>query len=357
MATIQWRPEINALTTPQSYRILAIPRNSAGTEDLAADISLRHPNFDKADILTILRAEDKAIQARLLNGEQVTKEGCFSWYLSFTGKLDNPDDSPPSLNEALQVRVRVSPPFVTAVRQGAQTERLPAVKKAPLINTAEDTLLELNNVLNPSGLLRLTGKDLSFDYKQGVGACVIHGTRSGESIQSRFGKITDSEVIIMPDIPAQDDSWNNEYTVSISTRYSEHGTLRTGVYTRSLRTPLAVNGLGKDKFPEVGILTGAAASPTVSIIGGKAKADEVLRVQAVFDLRQDCLLFSLLNMTEGGRISAAISVCTEGEYGLTGFAGSVVTSLRIRVNDYTALRESVRDEYSGRLVDVLAVTT
>ncbi len=79
MATLQWRPEKNALTTPLSYWIRFIPRNSAGIEDLAADIAPKHPNFNKADILTILRAEDEAIQARLLNGEQVTKEGCCSW--------------------------------------------------------------------------------------------------------------------------------------------------------------------------------------------------------------------------------------------------------------------------------------
>ena len=36
MATIQWRPEINALTTPQSYRILFLPRNVAGKADMAA---------------------------------------------------------------------------------------------------------------------------------------------------------------------------------------------------------------------------------------------------------------------------------------------------------------------------------
>jgi hypothetical protein len=41
MATIQWRTEINPLTTPQSYRILFMPRNSAGIEDIAADIALR----------------------------------------------------------------------------------------------------------------------------------------------------------------------------------------------------------------------------------------------------------------------------------------------------------------------------
>ena len=74
MATILWRPMVNALTTPLSYRVLIVPRGSAGTEDLAEDIALRHPNFNKDDIVTILRAEDEAIEARLLDA----RRGCWT---------------------------------------------------------------------------------------------------------------------------------------------------------------------------------------------------------------------------------------------------------------------------------------
>jgi hypothetical protein len=77
-----------------SYWIRFIPRNSAGIEDLAADIAAKHPNFNKADILTILRAEDEAIQARLINGEQVTKEGCCSWSLFFFRSSEQPGRRP-----------------------------------------------------------------------------------------------------------------------------------------------------------------------------------------------------------------------------------------------------------------------
>jgi hypothetical protein len=69
MATLQWRPEINALTTPQSYWIRFVPRNKASRKDIAADIARKHPNFNESDILTILNAETEAIQERLLNGD------------------------------------------------------------------------------------------------------------------------------------------------------------------------------------------------------------------------------------------------------------------------------------------------
>lgn len=351
MATIQWRPEINPLTTPASYRIRFVPRNAAGIEDIAADIALRHPNFSKADILTLLNAEDEAIKARLLNGEQVTKEGSFSWYFSFTGRLESPDEPLPPLDECLQLNVRISPPFLAAIRQNAQTERLPMEKKLPLISTAKDTLLDLKDVLNPAGALQLTGDDLSFDRKQGAGECVIEGTQSGKTVQQRFIKIEASEIIFMPDIPAQAHPWNNEYKVSVSTRYTEHGSLRTSIYDRFLRSPLTVPGLSS----WTGILTGNAATAHVSITGGTASADTVLRIQVILDLQGGRLLFSLLDMQEGGAAGVEVSVSQNGAHILPGYVGSPASSVEITVNNYAALWDMIRNDYGGRLVDVLDV--
>ena len=355
MSTIQWRPEINALTVPQSYWIRFVSRNSAGIEDLASDIALRHPNFSEADILTILRAEDKAIQARLLDGEQVTKEGGFSWYPSFTGRLDSPDDPMPPLNKSLHVNVRVSPPFIEAMRQAARTERLPMAEKLPLISMARDSLLGLKNVLNPDGALLLTGDDLAFDQAQSTGECVIEGTESGRAAQTRLLRVEDGEIMLMPDIPAQADPWNNEYRISVTTRYTEHGTPRTGIYRRRLRTPLAVAGIGSPPPVDVGILTGDAAAPCVTVIGGSLVANETLRIQVILDVHEDELLFSLLDMQEKGKAGTEIAVAADGEVTLLSFSGSAVIDLIVLVNDYAALKEMIRNDYSGRLVDILDI--
>ena len=358
MATLQWRPEINALTTPQSYWIRFVPRNKASRKDIAADIARKHPNFNESDILTILNAETEAIQERLLTGEQVTLEGSFSYFPSFTGRLDSPDDPLPPLDECLQVNVRVSPPFVEFLCQNAQAERLPEEKKLPLISTAQDTVLGLKNVLNPEGVLLLTGSNLAFDQTApDSGGCVLEGTQSGSSAQSRFVRVDSSEILLMPTIPAQAHPWNNEYTVSISTRYSEHGTLRTGSYGRMLRTPLTLTKMGHPNPPEVGILSGKESSPHVSVTGGSVAANETLRIQAVFDVRSDALLFSLLDMKEGGAAGAEVKVTANGAVTLQGFAGSAVSSLNIRVNNYAALKEMIRNDYGGRLADVLKVET
>jgi hypothetical protein len=348
---IQVRPEINLLTTPPSYSIRVVPRAVAGRKEIAADIALRHPNFSKADIMTIISAEDDVIQARLLNGEQVTKEGCCSWYLSVSGRLNSPDDPLPLLNEALQINVRISPPYAEFIRRNGQPDRLAMAKKVPLINETEDTLLGLKDVLNPAGVLQLTGTDLWFNRTvAGAGECVIEGTQSGRTVQSRLIKVENGEILLMPDIPAQAQPWNNEYKVTVSSRYSEHGSLRTGTYSRMLRTPLVVL-LGSAP----GILTGKEAIPNVSVTNASLTADETLRIQAVYDARVDALLFSLLDMQEDGKTGAEVSVTANGVVTLQGFVGSAVSSLSIEVNDYAALKDMIRNNYSSRVVDVLQV--
>lgn len=355
MATIQWRPEVNPLTTPQSYRPLFMPRNVVGKAEMAARMAKALPNYSEAEFRTFIDLHNQLITESLINGEQVTEENAFTYRLAFTGRMNTPEDPLPPLEECLHVRVNASPPLVDAVRQAAQLERLPMNKKMPLISTAQDTVLGLREVLNPTGLLRITGENIFFDaINPEAGECVIKSTAGGRMVQTRFGKIKDNEIILMPDLPAQNNPWNNEYTISVSTRYSERGSLRTGTYGRMLRAPLTVDGFGS----ETGILTGKAANPYVSITGGSASANETLRIQVALDLRAESLLFNLADMQEnGGRTGAAVTVTGNGEQTLAGFSDSAVSSLTVRVNNFSALKKMLRNDYGGRLTDILEVRT
>ena len=355
MAAVQWRPEKNLLTTPTTWRPRFIARNVVNKADMAARMAKALPNYTEEEFRTFIDLHNQIIMESLSNGEQVTEENDFIYSLSFTGKLASPDDPLPPLEECLQVRIHASQPLVETMRKTVSTERLPEAKKLPLISTAQDTVLFLKDVLNPEGMLRLTGNNLQFDPVQGNGECVLAGTQSGRTVQSRFGKVENSEIILIPDIPAQANPWNNEYTVSVSTRYSVRGTLRTGMYEGMLRTPLTLTNMGHPNPPETGILSSAESSPLVSVTGGSITADETLRIQAVIDTRQDVLLFSLLDMQEEGAAGAAVTVTANGDFTLPGFSGSAVSSLDIRVNDYAALKAMIRNSYNGRLADILAI--
>jgi len=73
------------------------------------------------------------------------------------------------------------------------------------------------------------------------------------------------------------------------------------------------------------------------------------------DNPEERLLFALLDMQEDGATGEEVAVKENGAYSLPGFADSAVSSLNITVNDYTALWDMLRNDYSGRLVDVLEV--
>ncbi|WP_417914217.1 hypothetical protein [Candidatus Electronema sp. JM] len=86
---------------------------------------------------------------------------------------------------------------------------------------------------------------------------------------------------------------------------------RTGTYRRRLRSPLTVAGLCHQHPQETGILTDHAADAYVSVTGGSISANEMLRIQAVLDLRENRLQLNLLDMKDGGRAGAAVLVVKE----------------------------------------------
>jgi hypothetical protein len=355
MATIQWHPQVNALTKPISYRIQVVPRNIAGYDEMAADISTEHPVYNADLVRSLAPLMMEWIQGRMINGDQVTLPDAFIFRVSAQGRLDSPDAPLPDDEDMLQASIIGTRDFMRRLRTAARMERLPMNEKLPHINSAEDTKLKLADVLNPAGLLHLSGSNLYFDEEDPHCNCTIRGTESGEAKQSTFGVLSNSEILLSPDIPAQTHSWNNEYSISLTTQYTEHGTPRTGTYQRRLRTPLAVPNMGHPNPPETGILTGSAAAPHVVISGGSVSASERLRIQVIQDLVEERLLFSLIDMKDDGAGGAEIPVTQNGAYSLPGFTGSAVSSLEISVNEYTALWEMLRNNYQGRLVDILDV--
>ncbi|MCW5206808.1 DUF4469 domain-containing protein [Desulfobulbus sp. F5] len=357
MTTIQWRPQVNALTKPQSYRPQFVPRGTSGYDKMAAAIAAAHPNYNAELLRSVAPLIMDWIQQELINGWQVTFSDAFTFYPTLTGRMKGPDDPLPDSEDLLQVTAYASRPFVQGVRQVAQFERLPMIEKLPVITSVEDTKLKLADVLNPAGVLRMTGSNLQFDEHAPDCGCTISGTQSGETKQSTFASISNSEILLVPDIPAQAHPWHNEYTLSLSTQYTEHGTQRTGLYRRRLRSPLTVTKMGHANPPDTGILSGNGANALVSITGGTVSADERLRIQAVLDMQADRLLFSLLDMKEGGATGAEAAATANGNLTLQGFSGSAVSNLAIRVNDYAALKVLIRNQYGGRIVDILDVKT
>lgn len=355
MPTIHWKPEVNALTIPQSYKIRFIPNNNLGTDDIAAGMVEINPALTPDLAKSSISALFQTIQKNLINGNHITLNDSFIFTLSFTGRLNSSGDPLPPIAETLHVRIHPTANFMKQIHHQVSLERKDITEKLPQINQVEDTSLRLNNVLSSTDVLQLTGENLNFDPLLGNGECIITGTRGGNAVQTQFGPISNTSIILIPSIPTQDNSWNNEYILSVSVRYTEHGTLRTGTYRRRLRSPLVIPNLGDPKPPKTGILTGKAAAPSVLVTGGTISADERLRVQVLQNLSEERLLFSLIDMREGGSTGEELAVMRNGKYILPGFADSALSTLNITVNNYAGLWDMIRNDYSGRLIDVLDI--
>ena len=353
MGTAQYRVEPNPLTKPASYKLRFLPKQTAGYDELAAAVA-EDCGLSVEQAKACLQSAVKNIREMLCDGMQVTLEEAFTFALSFHARLNSPDEPLQSNDSVLRVSVSATRPMLQYVQQNVTLVRVATEEKAPCILSAADTTLALNNVLNPDGVLLLTGSNLAFDPKKPDCGCVLKGTRNGKREQSQFAHISDSKVLLVPHIPNQADPWNNEYTVTVSTRYTEHGSLRTGIYGRKLRTPLTVD-LAAAGDAGVGILTGSADAPYVRVMDRTASAAERLRIQVDSSIQEDLLSFRLIDMQDGGAVGSIVPVTANGDYTLPGFAGSAVSSLQIRVDDYAALRAMVRYDYDSRLVDILDV--
>ena len=350
MSAIHCKIEVNALTVPQSYKMRFVPNNDLGTDDIAAGMTEINPALTQELAKSSITALIQTLQKNLINGNHINLDDSLIFTITLTGRLDDPDDPLPPVAETVHVRINPTAKFMKNIYTLAALEREGMTEKLPFISQIEDTTLQLNDVLADTDVLEISGERLDFDPKLGNGQCVLSGTRSGSAVQSQFGPISNTSIILIPTIPAQDDPWNNEYTLSVSVRYTEHGTLRTGIYRRRLRTPLEVV-LGNDP----GILTGSAASPYVTVTGGNTEGEEAVRIQAVLDLHEGFLLFNLLDMHEDGAEGKTVKVTGDGPLTLPGFAGSALSSLDLTVNSFAELADMIRNDYSGQLIDVLYV--
>ncbi|MCI5120646.1 MAG: hypothetical protein D3908_05545 [Candidatus Electrothrix sp. AUS4] len=355
MAPMKYRIEPNPMTTPGSYKLRFIPQGVNGYDEVAKAVALKNPNWPADMVKAILKAGNEEIQDMNTNGFQVTYEDAFTFRPSFHARLDTPEDPLPPMEDLLRIKVSASRNFVKAIQQNAHLERAEPKQKAPVMLSAEDTNLELNDVLNPDGVLRLNGTNLLFDRKDQDCGCLIEGTRSGEAVQSQYAAISNTEVLLVPHIPAQDDPWNNEYTLSLSTRYTEHGSIRTGTYDNRLRSPLTLSGFGANNPQEVGILTGNAPAPYVTATSAEMTADERIRIQAILNLTDNRLTLSLQAMEKRGTAGDAVTVPGNGTYTLPGFSGSAITELTVRVDNYDDLVSLIRSSYNGRMVDILVM--
>ena len=234
---IQYKVLPNYLTNPPSYIARPVPQKTLGYDDMATQISLHNPTITTATVKAVLEACREEVVRQLADGNTINLPGFVSFVVSLPVRLDQPTDDLP-LNP-VDVKAKPSVVLKKEVAQQATYLRLPYAEKSPDISAAYDTNTNIANWIRPDYGFRMDGSNLSFnaaDPAQGV--FLTDADIDGNTVQqTKISLNRPSTIIITPDFGEEPSlSPNVEKTIFVRTRYTENGQLRTGEYSKRLRS-------------------------------------------------------------------------------------------------------------------------
>ena len=232
---IQYKVIPNFLTNPPSYTARPVPQKTLGYDDIATQISLHNPTITAATVKAVLEACREEVIHQLADGNTINLPGFVSFVVSLPVRLDQPtDDLPPS---PVDVKAKPSVVLKQEVAQQATYLRLPYAEKSPDISAAYDTNTSLPNWIRPDYGFRLDGANLSFNAADPALGVFLTDADGNTVQQTKISLNEPSKIIITPDFGEEPvASPNVEKTIAVRARYTQNGQLRTGEYSKRLRS-------------------------------------------------------------------------------------------------------------------------
>lgn len=244
---IQYKIIPNYLTNPPSYTARPVAQKTLGYDEMAAQISLHNPTIPEAVAKAVLQAFRSEVVRQLADGNTVNLSGFMSFVISMPVRLAQPtDDLPPN---PVDVRAKPSVVLKQEVSQQATYMRLPYSEKSPDIIAARDTNTGLANWIRPDYGFRLNGSNLGFNAADPVQGVFLTDADGNMVQQTKISLNEPSKIIITSefgDEPAA--SPNVEKIIAVRTRYTENGQLRTGEYSKRLRSTNVVTSAQSKLF-------------------------------------------------------------------------------------------------------------
>lgn len=344
---IEYVVEDNALTTPPSYNARAVPKNILDTAELSYQINLHNPTIPVETARSVLEAFRAECLIQIPAGNTIKMTGFISIVATLKGKMDTPASPLPT--NPLDIVAKVSKPLKEEIRNAASYYRLPHTTKTPQILLAYDTVTDIENYVRDGYGLEVNGSNMNFD-KTDTDQGIFLLSEAGNNIrQANTSLINPSKLIFVPALdPAVQPAGTHsvEQTLSIVTKYTSGGQLRTGTYNRKLRTTNVISdAAGDDLFVTGGAATGPAS------VGAYAGAQVDCIIVAKIDT------FGQLTLSVGaidGEQGQSLDVDVEGDYVLTGLAADVT----VTVSDYDALYAAVESytKYMKEVCDLSPLT-
>jgi hypothetical protein len=232
---IQYKVIPNYLTNPPSYIARPITRNTLDYDGLAAQINLHNPTIPAATAKAVLEAFREEVIRQLANGNTINLAGFMSFITTLPARLDLPTDDLPL--DPVDVKAKPSVVLKQEVTQQAKYERLPYSKKTPDIGAAYDTNSNIADWIRPDYGFRLDGSNIGFDATDPTQGVFLTDAEDNVVQQTKVSLNDPSKIIITPAFGGEPAvSPNVEKTIAVRSRYTKNGQLRTGEYSKHLRS-------------------------------------------------------------------------------------------------------------------------
>ena len=337
---IEYKVESNALTVPPSYNARPFPKVIYDYAGLSKQINLHNPTIPADTARAVLEAFRNECLIQIPAGNTIKLEGFISIVASLKGKMDTPASPLPT--GPLDVLAKIAKPLKDEIRNAATYSRLEYSTKAPQILMAFDTVTEIEQYVRDGYGCEINGSNMSFD-KTDTDQGIFLLSEAGNNIrQANTSLINPSKLIFVPALdPAAQPAGTHsvEQVLSVVTKYTSGGQLRTGTYNKKLRTTNVISdAAGDDIFVTGGAATGPA---TVSAYTGS-------QVNCIIVAKIDTFGQLTLSVGEvGGSQGQALNVDAAGDFVLTGMDDDVT----VTVSDYDTLYATV-ESYTKYLKEV-----
>lgn len=244
---IQYKVLPNYLTNPPSYSARPLAQKTLDYDAIADQINLHNPTITAGAAKAVLEAFREEVIRQLADGNTINLAGFVSFVVSMPVRLDQPtDDLPPN---PLDVKAKPSVVLKQEVAQQAEYLRLPYAEKSPDISAAYDTNTNLPNWIRQDNGFRLDGSNVGFDAADPAQGVFLTDADGNTAQQTKISLNKPSTIIITPDFGGQHSVPPNvEKTIELRARYTENGQLRTGEYSKRLRSTNTVTAAQRKLF-------------------------------------------------------------------------------------------------------------
>lgn len=329
--SIEYNVVENLLTSPPSYSMRAVPKLIHDFDSLAREINIHNPTIPVITAKSVLEAFRAEVIYQLSIGNTINLENFISLVATLPGRLVNATDPIPS--NAVDVKAKPSVTLKQEVIEAATYTRLGYPTKNPSIVQELETNSGLLNYVTQGSPMRINGTNIGFDTSDAELGVSLKLVADDSVISQTNVALSDpSQVVAIANLDDQEAAANLgvvEFILSIASRYTANGQVRTGTFAKTLRCKnILEDGVNQNVF-----VTGDGDSVNVTIneYGGEnVNALAVLQIRPTGEL-----MLSIGELASGvNGQGSQVQITGDGSFICTDGLESAVTFI---VTDFDAL--------------------